>query len=98
MRYVRCLFSNSRHLSIHTKELLLVEEVLGQAKATAASGQILEDIPVGRVETIRRRVTKEGRVKVKLSLFGVNIDNCGVCLAQFKADNMAALLPKCQHW
>lgn len=52
---------------------------------------------VGRVEVRRRRVMKDGRVKLKLSLLGVAIDNCGVCLSQFRDSEWAALGPRCQH-
>ncbi len=42
------------------------------------------DLNVGLVEIQRRRVMKDGRVKLKLSLMGVSVDKCGICLTQFK--------------
>ncbi|TDL22777.1 hypothetical protein BD410DRAFT_722463, partial [Rickenella mellea] len=51
---------------------------------------------LGKVEMERRRVTKDGRVKLKLSLFGVVVDKCGICLSQFKKDDSAYLV-HCQH-
>ncbi|EPS96137.1 hypothetical protein FOMPIDRAFT_61871, partial [Fomitopsis schrenkii] len=51
----------------------------------------------GRVEVERRRVTKDGRVKLKLTLLGVIVDKCGICLSQFKDEELAALAPVCQH-
>lgn len=52
---------------------------------------------VGRVEVQRRRVTKNGRVKLKLTLLGIGVDNCGVCLSQFRDADWGALGPRCQH-
>ena len=52
---------------------------------------------VGRIEIARRRVTKEGRVKLKLILLGTAVDRCGICLSQFKEEQVAGLLPLCQH-
>ena len=52
---------------------------------------------IGRVEVERRRVTKDGRVKLKLTLLGVVVDKCGICLSQFKDEELAALAPVCQH-
>ncbi|KAF8343076.1 uncharacterized protein EI90DRAFT_2902928 [Cantharellus anzutake] len=56
----------------------------------------LDNLPVAFVEVERRRVTKDGRVKLKLSLMGVSVDRCGVCLSQFKKKDQGVLLP-CQH-
>ena len=52
---------------------------------------------VGRIEIARRRVTKEGRVKLKLVLLGTAVDRCGICLSQFREKQVAGLLPLCQH-
>ena len=51
----------------------------------------------GKVEVTRRRVLKDGRVKLKLSLLGVAVDRCGVCMSQFRRDERAALTPECKH-
>lgn len=52
---------------------------------------------LGRIEIERRRVTKDGRVKLKLLLLGVVVDRCGICLSQFKERELAGLGPSCQH-
>ncbi|EJF58147.1 hypothetical protein BD309DRAFT_854974 [Dichomitus squalens] len=51
----------------------------------------------GKVEVTRRRVLKDGRVKLKLSLLGVSVDRCGICMSQFRRDEHAALTPACKH-
>jgi hypothetical protein len=92
------------------QDLLLLSEVLGQGVPPLADASQLNqgqsqirtekaDITpfVGRIETRRRRITKDGRVKVKLSLLGVKVDNCSICLSQFKDQEWAALGPRCQH-
>ena len=57
----------------------------------------LQTPPAGRVEVQRRRVTKDGRVKLKLALMGVVVDKCGICLTQFKDAEVACLGTHCQH-
>ena len=52
---------------------------------------------VGPIEVQRRRKLKDGRVKLKLRLMGVSVNNCGICLMQFKDKEMGALTPKCRH-
>ncbi|KAH9887358.1 hypothetical protein C8Q73DRAFT_657285, partial [Cubamyces lactineus] len=52
---------------------------------------------IGQVEVQRRRVLKDGRVKLKLSLLGVAVDRCGVCLSQFRREERGALTPVCRH-
>ncbi len=52
---------------------------------------------IGTVEIERRRVLKDGRVKLKLSLLGVAVDRCGVCLSQFRRGERGALTPVCKH-
>jgi hypothetical protein len=51
----------------------------------------------GRIDVERRRVTKDGRVKLKMSLLGVAVDRCGICLSQFKGGEWAALGERCRH-
>jgi hypothetical protein len=36
-------------------------------------------------------------VKLKLSLLGVAVNNCGVCLSQFRNEEWAVLGPQCLH-
>lgn len=52
---------------------------------------------IGVVEIERRRVLKDGRTKLKISLLGVVVEKCGICLSQFKEGETAALGPDCQH-
>ncbi|KAF9517452.1 hypothetical protein BS47DRAFT_1290909 [Hydnum rufescens UP504] len=56
----------------------------------------IENLPVARIEVERRRKTKDGRTKLKLSLMGVVVDRCVVCLFQFKKLELGVLLP-CRH-
>ena len=50
----------------------------------------------GQIVVDRRRVTKDGRVKLKLSLLGVMVDRCGICLSQFK-EKERGILGECRH-
>ncbi|KAL1941784.1 hypothetical protein VTO73DRAFT_6784 [Trametes versicolor] len=94
------------------EDLLLVSEIIGPAAnasapssaTTPATVQALTrrsekaTIPyIGTVEIERRRVLKDGRVKLKLSLLGVAVDRCGVCLSQFRRGERGALTPVCKH-
>ncbi|KAI0312456.1 hypothetical protein OF83DRAFT_646714 [Amylostereum chailletii] len=78
------------------EELLLVGDILGRIAPQGITPRAPSP-PVGYIEVTRRRVTKDGRVKLKLSLLGVSVDRCGICLSQFKDSESASLLPKCQH-
>ncbi|KAI0040303.1 hypothetical protein FA95DRAFT_1566516 [Auriscalpium vulgare] len=74
------------------ESLLIVSDILGSAVPPRRSSP-----PVGRVEVARRRVTKDGRVKLKLTLLGVAVDRCAICQCQFKDKESAALGTACQH-
>ncbi|KAK1233483.1 hypothetical protein PQX77_003379 [Marasmius sp. AFHP31] len=53
---------------------------------------------LGHVSVDRRRITKDGRVKVKLVAFESAIDKCGICLVQFKEGDLAAMSSNtCRH-
>ena len=82
-----------------TQELLLVSEVMGPAVARRSGCPVeKQTVPyTGKIEVKRRRVLKDGRVKLKLSLLGVPVDRCGVCLSQFRKEEDAALTPVCKH-
>ena len=69
---------------------------MGSAKP-ANPNLALNNISVGKVELQRRRISREGKTKVKLSLLGVTVERCQICLSQFKEDQPAALLPNCTH-
>ncbi|KAI0699154.1 hypothetical protein C8T65DRAFT_659986 [Cerioporus squamosus] len=80
------------------EDLLLVSEVLGSAPRAAPAHGEKQTVPfTGTVEVKRRRVLKDGRVKLKLSLLGVPVDRCGVCLSQFRKEECGALTPVCKH-
>ncbi|BGP07697.1 hypothetical protein JCM10049v2_003537 [Rhodotorula toruloides] len=74
-------------------DFLLLSDVLGQAVPAGASPAELESLTVARVECERRRVTKSGKVKSKLSVVGVRCVDCAICLARFKVDQFAVVLP-----
>jgi hypothetical protein len=102
MRLAAALYYSLPTLTL-IQDLLMVSEVLGRATPTqhqnrSHSSEKADTTPfVGRVEVKRRRVMKDGRVKLKLSLLGVAVNNCGVCLSQFRNEEWAALGPRCQH-
>ncbi|KAF4564808.1 hypothetical protein EYR40_010979 [Pleurotus pulmonarius] len=82
--------------------LLLVSEFVGPAhigSALPSRSNLYEDSCVlqGRVEVDRRRITRMGKRKLKLSLLGVGVERCAICLSQFKEAEHASLISKCQH-
>ncbi|KAH9922434.1 uncharacterized protein B0H18DRAFT_1120990 [Fomitopsis serialis] len=83
------------------EDLLRVSEFIGPALAPSAPSplaSVRDEHPlIGRIEVERRRITKDGRVKLKLTLLGVVVDKCGICLSQFRNEELAALAPLCQH-
>ena len=75
----------------------LISDYLGPAREqTQLSLQELQHISVGRVEVESRRVTSAGRVRVRLSVAGIRVERCSVCLEQFKGGQKACILP-CLH-
>ncbi|KAI0941817.1 hypothetical protein AcW1_009809 [Taiwanofungus camphoratus] len=52
---------------------------------------------VGLVEMTQRRVLRDGRIKVRLTLLGAAVDKCAICMRQFKDHEMGALGPICGH-
>ncbi|KDQ31779.1 hypothetical protein PLEOSDRAFT_1088102 [Pleurotus ostreatus PC15] len=82
--------------------LLLVSEFVGPAhigSALPSRSNPYEDSCMlqGRVEVDRRRITRMGKRKLKLSLLGVGVERCAICLSQFKEAEHASLISKCQH-
>jgi hypothetical protein len=81
----------------------LISEPIGEGErpGTARPRSSHEDsasVPiVGPIEVQRRRKLKDGRVKLKLRLMEVSVENCGICFMQFKEKEMGALTPKCHH-
>lgn len=80
----------------HFEQLSAIGEFLGPAKPTAATAAQLASLSVGVIECDSRRVTREGKIKQKLSCVGVRVDKCAICLAQFKEAQRAVILP-CSH-
>lgn len=78
--------------------LLLVQDFVGSANqnqnfnVNSASSALC-----GKIVIERRRITKDGHVKLKISLLGTVVDKCGACLSQFKDGQLAALGTECQH-
>ena len=94
-RFITMLTSDSP-----SQDLLRLQEILGPAtrQIPEHGGASPEKVPfTGKIEVTRRRVLKDGRVKLKLSLLGVAVDKCGVCMSQFRRDERAALTPVCKH-
>lgn len=52
---------------------------------------------VGKVELVRRRVTRDGRVKLKMTLLGVAVEKCAICMTHFKAREEGILGATCHH-
>ncbi|TNY19610.1 hypothetical protein DMC30DRAFT_399946 [Rhodotorula diobovata] len=66
-------------------DFLLLSDVLGQAVPAGASAtELAETLTVARVECERRRVTKSGKVKSKLSVVGVRCVDCAVRLGSLR--------------
>lgn len=75
----------------------LISDFLGPARdQTQRTTEELEGISVGRVELEHRRVTASGQVRVRLSVAGIRVDRCGICLEQFREGQHACILP-CFH-
>ena len=72
-----------------------VIDTTGQRRPATASE--IDALPVGRVELERRRIDKNGKVKQKLACVGIGCNKCGICLTQFKEDELAVVLPECFH-
>jgi hypothetical protein len=71
-------------------------DFLGPAKAPGATPDELATLVPAPVVVDSRRVNAAGKVKIKLSVLGVRVTNCPVCLAQYRGDDAAVLLP-CGH-
>ncbi|KAH9930473.1 uncharacterized protein BXZ73DRAFT_77917 [Epithele typhae] len=82
----------------HYEDLLLVSEVIGSAAGPRSKPRKSGNVPyTGVVEVTRRRVLKDGRVKVKMALLGVPVSSCTICQSQFRREERAALAPTCKH-
>ncbi|KAI3629101.1 hypothetical protein CBS9595_000173 [Malassezia furfur] len=74
----------------------LLGEFLGPASTTKLTPDELQAIAVGRVELDHQRVSSSGKLKKKLSVVGVRVDRCGICLQQFREGQLACIWP-CVH-
>ena len=70
---------------------------LGPAKSPAAPPEALATLLPGPISIDSKRTTKEGKVKLKLSLLGVRVSKCPICLTQYRANERGVLLPECGH-
>lgn len=74
-----------------------IAQFLGPAKSPAAPSEALSTLLPAPITVESRRTTKEGKVKLKLSLLGVRVTKCPICLAQFREGEIGVLLPVCGH-
>ncbi|KAL0959804.1 hypothetical protein HGRIS_011485 [Hohenbuehelia grisea] len=91
--------------------LLLLSEFIGPATHTSlASSGPAPSLPSrgadpeegeaplqGRIEVKRRRKTRDGKQKIKLSLLGVDVNKCAICMSQFREGELADMGASCQH-
>ena len=62
------------------QDLNTLSDILGPVKPPGATPDELEQLPLARVECDRRRIDKNGKVKLKLSIVGVRCVDCNVSL------------------
>ena len=74
-----------------------ITSFLGPAKSTAATPAQLATLLPGPISVESKRTTAQGKVKLKLSLLGVRVSKCPICLSQFKDKDKAVMLPECGH-
>ncbi|WWC72444.1 uncharacterized protein I206_106406 [Kwoniella pini CBS 10737] len=74
-----------------------ISDFLGPSKSQAASLNALSNLLTGLIQIDSRRTTPQGKIKLKLSLLGLRVSKCGICLSQFKLNERAIMLPMCNH-
>ncbi|KAI0090374.1 hypothetical protein BDY19DRAFT_939900 [Irpex rosettiformis] len=80
------------------EDLLRIAEMAGPALSPHEYNEDMSPLPAsGRVKLKRRRVMKDGRVKLKLTLMETVVDKCSICLSQFKEEEVACLGTNCPH-
>jgi len=84
------------------QSMLMLQDFLGPAQSTRSNQSAASTRPssmavFGQVTVERRRVTKDGRVKLKLTMRDVAVDKCGICLVQFRAKDRASMSSRCRH-
>ncbi|GAC95230.1 hypothetical protein PHSY_002805 [Pseudozyma hubeiensis SY62] len=83
--------------SSNYESLSAITEFLGPAQPANATAEQLASLSVAVVECDSRRVTRDGKVKQKLSCVGVRVERCGVCLGQYRVGERCVVLPRCGH-
>ncbi|ORY35662.1 hypothetical protein BCR39DRAFT_511374 [Naematelia encephala] len=74
-----------------------ITSFLGPAKSPAASLAALATLLPGIISVDSRRTTPQGKIKLKLSLLGVRVSKCPICLGQYKDKERGVMLPDCGH-
>ncbi|WVF67970.1 hypothetical protein IAT40_002732 [Kwoniella sp. CBS 6097] len=74
-----------------------ITSFLGPSKTPGATPAALATLLPGLINVDSRRTTPQGRVKLKLSLLGLRVSKCPICLSQFKGGEKAVMLPMCSH-
>jgi hypothetical protein len=64
---------------------------------TPVAGVQYSRAQLGQVQVVRRRVSRSGRMELKLVLLGTTVDRCVVCKMRFLDNDNAALGTRCQH-
>ncbi|WVQ85829.1 hypothetical protein IAT38_007997 [Cryptococcus sp. DSM 104549] len=70
---------------------------LGPSKPSSASPRAIATLLPGLITVDSRRTTPQGKVKLKLSLLGVRVSKCPICLSQFKGGEKGVMTPDCGH-
>lgn len=87
----------SQPSSSNYESLSAITEFLGPAKPANATAEQLASLSVAVVECDSRRITRDGKVKQKLSCVGVRVERCGVCLGQYRVGERCVVLARCGH-
>ncbi|WFD44640.1 hypothetical protein MPSI1_003310 [Malassezia psittaci] len=74
----------------------LLGDYLGPAPSTALSVDEIQTIPVGIVESEPCSEARNSNQRSSLSVVGVRVDECAICLQAFKKGQWACILP-CVH-
>ena len=74
-----------------------ITSFVGEEIARGASPDSLSNLMLAPVEVESRRTTKEGKSKLKLTALGIRVHKCSICLSQFRAGDIMAMMPKCNH-
>jgi hypothetical protein len=87
----------SASLTLRQQGFSQIARFLGPAKSPAAKPEAIATLLPGLINVDSRRTTAQGKVKLKLSLLGVRVTKCPICLAQYRKDERAVILPECVH-